>query len=116
MNEPLTRPGHHPAADLGEPIPWRSVRRVLAVRTGSLSDVVLLTPALRALRAALPHARIDLLTSPAGAAAAPTLSTVDSVRTAAVIWQDIAPGKSPAALAMAQRELLHVLAGAATTP
>ena len=38
---------------------------------------MLLTPALRALRAALPHARIDLLTSPAGAAAAPTLSTVD---------------------------------------
>ena len=34
------------------------------------------------------------------------------MRTAAVIWQDIAPGKSPAALAMAQRELLHVLAGA----
>ena len=45
-------------------IDWASTGRVLAVRLDNLGDVVLITPALRALRAALPAgAQLDLLAS-----------------------------------------------------
>ena len=57
----------HPGADRGGPVDLAAARRILVVRPDNVGDVVLLTPALRALRAAAPHARIDLLASPAGA-------------------------------------------------
>src|SRR3954447_16984039 len=57
-------------------------------------------PALAALRAAAPQARIELLASPAGAAAAALLPEVDDVVTAQVSWQrlDAAPGPPDADL------------------
>ncbi len=71
------------------------MRRVLAVRLDNLGDVVMLTPALRALRAALgPGPRLDLLASPAGAALAPLLADVDEVLTAQPVWQDVS-GRLP---------------------
>lgn len=88
----LRRPEQHPAADRGGPVPWPDVQRILLVRADNLGDVVMLTPALRALRAAVPHARIDLLASPAGAAAAPLLPDVTEVLSASVVWQQISGG------------------------
>ncbi|MCW2607257.1 MAG: ADP-heptose--lipooligosaccharide heptosyltransferase [Frankiales bacterium] len=71
------------------PVDWRALRRVLAVRLDNLGDVVMVTPALRALRAALsPGATLDLLASPAGAALAPLLPDVDDVRVLRAVWQD----------------------------
>jgi ADP-heptose:LPS heptosyltransferase len=64
------------------------VRRLLVVRGDNVGDVVLLTPALRALRAALPRARITLLASPAGAQLRTLLPWVDEVRAARMLWQD----------------------------
>jgi len=63
-------------------------RRVLVVRLDNVGDVVLLTPALRALRRALPDAHVTLLASPAGAHVAPLLTAVDEVRTLRALWQD----------------------------
>jgi len=80
--------GTHPAALRGAPIEWATLERILAVRLDNLGDVILAGPALRALRAAAPRARLDLLTSPAGAAAAGLLGCVDDVRAASVPWQD----------------------------
>jgi hypothetical protein len=57
----------HPGADRGGPVDMAAARRILVVRPDNIGDVVLLTPALRALRAASPQARIELLGSPAGA-------------------------------------------------
>lgn len=77
------------------PVDWPSLRRVLAVRLDNLGDVVMVTPALRALRAALaPGAVLDLLASPAGAALAPLLPDVDEVRVLRAVWQD-ADGRLP---------------------
>jgi ADP-heptose:LPS heptosyltransferase len=45
------------------------LRRVLLCQPRWMGDVLLCTPALHALRRTLPHARIDFLTEPAGAAA-----------------------------------------------
>lgn len=70
------------------------VRQLLVVRLDNLGDVVLCTPLLRALRRSLPDARITLLASPAGAAAAPLLPDVDEVRTLRALWQD-ASGRLP---------------------
>ncbi|MCP2257696.1 ADP-heptose:LPS heptosyltransferase [Streptoalloteichus tenebrarius] len=90
------RPHRHPAADQGGPVPWSRLRRVLAVRPDNLGDVVMLTPALRALRRALPvEARIDLLASPAGAAARQLLPDVDGMLVVSPSWQD-ASGRAEA--------------------
>ena len=74
---------------------WREMDRVLAVRLDNLGDVVMVTPALRALRAALrPGARLDLLASPGGATLAPLLADVDEVHAVRAVWQD-ADGRLP---------------------
>lgn len=67
---------------------WEGVRRVLVVRLDNVGDVVLLTPALRALRQSLPEAHIALLTSPAGAQVSPLLPWIDSTVTLRALWQD----------------------------
>lgn len=79
---------------MGE-VDWSRTSRVLAVRLDNLGDVVMVTPALRALRAALPAgARLDLLASPAGASLAPLLEDVDEVHMLQAVWQD-ADGRLP---------------------
>jgi lipopolysaccharide heptosyltransferase II len=55
---------------------WGQARRILCVRLDALSGVLMCTPAMRALRDALPGRSLTLLTSPAGAAAAPYLPEV----------------------------------------
>ena len=67
----------HPAALAGPPIDWGGVDRLLVVRPDNLGDVLLTGPALAALRSAAPRAELDLLASPAGAAAAQLLPEVD---------------------------------------
>jgi ADP-heptose:LPS heptosyltransferase len=54
-------------------------QHVLVVQGESRGDVVMLTPALRALRQALPGAQISLLTSTAGSQVAPLLPWLDDV-------------------------------------
>jgi ADP-heptose:LPS heptosyltransferase len=90
---PPPLPAAHPARS-GGPLDWAALSRVLAVRLDNLGDVVLATPALRALRRALPAgARLDLLASPAGASLAPLLTApeagaVDDVLVLRAVWQD----------------------------
>jgi ADP-heptose:LPS heptosyltransferase len=90
----------HPGALAGPPIDWTKPARLLVVRPDNMGDVLMAGPALSALRAAAPQARIELLASPAGAAAAPLLPEVDDVVTAQVSWQrfDAAPGPPDADL------------------
>jgi len=68
---------------------WMEARNILAVRQDNLGDVVMLGPALRAVKRTLPHARLTLLASPGGAAAAPLLPWLDDVIGWRSLWQDL---------------------------
>jgi ADP-heptose:LPS heptosyltransferase len=82
--------------------------RILCIRLDNAGDVVLTGPAIRALRAHLPWARIDLLASPAGALAAPLLPGLDEVLAARVVWQDAGEGSAPDP--SRERELIETIA------
>src|SRR5690606_26711246 len=76
------RPGRRRHAAGGEgrmSAGWAGARDVLCVRLDQLGDVLMTTPAIRALRRSTPGRRITLLTSRAGAALAPLLPDVDEV-------------------------------------
>jgi ADP-heptose:LPS heptosyltransferase len=84
----------HPAAHrpgVGDP-DWSAMARILVVRPDNVGDVIMTVPALRALRAAAPRARLDLLASPAGAAAASLIDEVGEVVVASVSWQRLPGG------------------------
>lgn len=68
---------------------WASVRNILVMRLDNIGDVVMTSPALRAIKANLPQARLTLMASPAGSLAAPLLPWVDDVLTWRVLWQDL---------------------------
>ncbi len=104
----LPVPGRHPGADRGGPVDLAAARRVLVVRADNIGDVVTTTPALRALRAAAPDARIDLLASPAGSAVVPMVPELDGVLVASASWQQL-PGAAGADRA-AEQELLDRVA------
>jgi len=65
---------------------WRDARRILAVRLDNLGDVLMTTPALRALKESHPGRHVTLLTSRSGAAAAPNIPEIDAVLTAEAPW------------------------------
>lgn len=71
------------------PEEWGHVRRILAVRLDNIGDVIMLGPALRALRDNLPAARITLMASPSGNQTAPLLPWVDDVIVWRAVWQDV---------------------------
>lgn len=56
---------------------WARARRILCVRLDNMGDVLMTTPAIRALRGAVPDRCITLLASGSGAALAPFLPEVD---------------------------------------
>ncbi|MBW3579591.1 MAG: glycosyltransferase family 9 protein [Actinobacteria bacterium] len=76
------------------PPTWQGAERVLAVRLDNIGDVLMLGPALRSLRAALPAAELTALVSPAGSQAAPLLPWIDDVIVHRAVWQD-ASGAMP---------------------
>ncbi|MEF2277444.1 lipopolysaccharide heptosyltransferase II [Deinococcus sp. YIM 134068] len=65
---------------------WASARNVLAVRLDTLGDVLMTTPALRALKEGHPGRRLTLLTSPPGAAVARLVPEIDEVLVYEAPW------------------------------
>lgn len=65
---------------------WDNAQRILCVRLDYVGDVLMTTPALRALKQSRPDRHITLLTSPGGAAVTPYLPEVDETITYAAPW------------------------------
>ena len=92
---------------------WRAARHLLLVRLDNLGDLLMTTPALAAVRAALPAARLTLLTSPSGVALAPHLAGLDAaiafdapwVRSARTGREESSPGGEELALVERLRAL-----------
>jgi lipopolysaccharide heptosyltransferase II len=77
--------------------PWSGVRNLLCVRLDSLGDVLMPTPAMRALRETL-GCRITLLTSPASSALAGLLPEVDDLMVFSAPWMKPAARQSDRAV------------------
>lgn len=58
---------------------WDSVENILCIRLDTIGDVLMTTPAIRALKTSHPQRRITLLTSSAGATTASLVPEIDSV-------------------------------------
>ncbi len=71
---------------------WADAKRILCVRLDGAGDVLMTTPAFRALREFSPARRLTLLTSPAGAAAARHVPEVDDVIVFRAPWMKAACG------------------------
>jgi lipopolysaccharide heptosyltransferase II len=84
---------------LKTPTAWDNARHILAVRLDNLGDVLMTTPALRAL--GQPGRRITLLASPAGAAVVPHVPEIDRVIPAAMPWLPCAPSDPDTLMDMA---------------
>ncbi|HWO73047.1 MAG TPA: glycosyltransferase family 9 protein [Dehalococcoidia bacterium] len=90
---------------------WASLRHILAIRLDNIGDVVLLAPALKAIKTAAPLARLTLMATPAGSQVAPLIEAVDDVIVERPVWQDISgaypfdPARQQALIAdLAQRQ------------
>jgi lipopolysaccharide heptosyltransferase II len=75
---------------------WQQVRNVLGIRLDAMGDVLMTAPALRALRDARDDCRLTLMTSPAGAAAARLIPSVDEVIVYEAPWMKSTAARSGA--------------------
>ncbi|GAC1627833.1 MAG: glycosyltransferase family 9 protein [Ktedonobacteraceae bacterium] len=87
---------------------WLKAKNILAVRLDNIGDVIMLGPALRAVKETSPQAHVTLLASPSGATAAPLLPWIDNVLVWRPIWQDV--GGRMAFDPAYERELIALLA------
>ncbi|NJO75503.1 MAG: lipopolysaccharide heptosyltransferase II [Leptolyngbyaceae cyanobacterium RM1_406_9] len=58
---------------------WDNAKNILCVRLDTIGDVIMTTPAMRALKASQPTRRITLLTSSAGSVVAPLIPDLDDL-------------------------------------
>lgn len=88
------------------PPTWENAERLLCIRLDSLGDVLMMTPAIRALRGGSPGRRITLLTSPSGAAVARLIPEIDEVLVYEAPWVKSTP---PSADSAADRAIINRL-------
>src|SRR5262245_30889744 len=74
------------APEHNKALTWGSARNILCVRLDNLGDVLMTTPAFRALRTTFPHSHLTLLTSSAGAEIARFVPEIDAVIEFDVPW------------------------------
>ncbi|MDB5776347.1 MAG: waaF [Herbaspirillum sp.] len=80
---------------------WEHAANVLCVRLDNMGDVLMCTPAMRAIRQSVSGRSVTLLASPSGAAVAPFIPEIDAVLTYAAPWmKDSRPHDADDELAM----------------
>ena len=79
---------------LPAPVAWDRAKKILCVRLDALGDVLMTTPAIRALKESLPGRRITLLTSRGGAAVGGMVPEIDEVMTYDAPWVKATAGRA----------------------
>jgi len=74
---------------------WMQARNILCVRLDYLGDVLMTSPAMRAIRESLPGSSITLLTSPSGAAITPYIPEIDDTIVYTPPWLKSSPVRDP---------------------
>src|SRR4051812_4196285 len=77
---------------------WKNARNILCVRLDNGGDVLMTTPAIRAIKNSQPQRRITLLTSNAGAAMARHIPEIDAVIRCEAPWVKNAAAQRPTAV------------------
>lgn len=72
---------------------WRQARKLLCIRLDNLGDVVMTTPAIRALKETGPGCHLTLLTSPSASRVAPLVAEIDDVITYDAPWMKSAAAR-----------------------
>lgn len=72
-------------------IVWNQVKKILCLRLDTIGDVLMMTPAIRALKASLSGRTVTLLTSSAGVAAAELIPEIDNVLVYGAPWLRATP-------------------------
>jgi len=65
---------------------WQDAGNILCIRPDSLGDVLMCTPAMRAIKQSRKDCRLTLLSSASGAAAAPYVAELDGVISFPAPW------------------------------
>jgi lipopolysaccharide heptosyltransferase II len=91
------------------PPTWDSAERLLCIRLDSLGDVLMMSPAIRALRESAPGRHITLLTSPSGEAVARLIPEIDDVLIYEAPWVKSTPPRADSAFDRALVRRLHAL-------
>jgi lipopolysaccharide heptosyltransferase II len=86
---------------------WQSAERILCVRLDNMGDVLMTTPALRALKRSAPQRHLTLLASRTGAMAADFVHEIDDVIVYAAPWMKQEGGELESVLPMAQTLRRH---------
>lgn len=76
---------------------WQQAKRILCIRLDYMGDVLMSTPAIRALKQSIPGAEITLLTSSSGEAVARFIPEIDQVMRYAAPWMKSSAGHDPSA-------------------
>ena len=86
---------------------WESAARILCVRLDNMGDVLMTTPALRALKQSAPHRHLTLLASRTGAMAADFVDEIDDVIAYTAPWMKQEGATAESVLPMAQTLRKH---------
>lgn len=82
---------------------WQTANKLLAIRLDNLGDILMTTPALRALRDSGHDRHITLLTSPAGAAVVPFIPEIDATLIVSAPWMPGSTATPPAIMDLVSR-------------
>lgn len=86
---------------------WSQAEKVLCVRLDALGDLVMTSPAMRALKRSRPGRQLALLTSPAGAAVAGLIPDLEEVIVYEAPWMKASPARPGAELDFAMIERIR---------
>jgi lipopolysaccharide heptosyltransferase II len=105
VSSPVAVPSHAAAGrQTAAPRPadpaWQAARRILCVRLDSLGDVLMTSPALRALVERRPGRSVTLLTSPSGRAAASLVPEVSNTIVYEAPWMKVVTARTDGAAEM----------------